>query len=778
MLKTFNEEYEELLKSTKFITYRMYNDFLNNHQEYIKNNLNDLNIREILNHGYKRVEEHNEHYINQKLIEHQSYFDNLMQDIDPSIKLDTEQRRAIVNEEDYSLIIAGAGAGKTTTMAAKVKYLIEKCYINPKNIAVISYTNKATNELEDRIKYGFKLPVDIMTFHSLGIKIVRKLFSNPLNPITENEQKKIITDYIKKVLFPNKKLLTKYIKTFNKYAYKSGKMFSCGFVQNYQKFSTFEEYFTDYKKRKLAENYPNLENIIAYRTENYLKFPEPRTLKNETMRSLAEAKIANFLFTHGIDYLYEEPYPEKVDEEERSMRPDFTIQVNGIPLYIEYFGLSTFYENNRISPKDQLKYDDIRKKKRAFHALNHNNYIELDYQKIEGQTTIDYLKDLENALLSHGVPLHKISPEAIYNQLLDNNIEAEFYRFNQFMLELISNIKTHPAREKYHEIITNHIAKLDVLPSEKSEMLTEIQLFSELYTYYESKLLPKNRIDFSDMIYYANKNMQNIKDLLNYEYIIIDEYQDISLDRYEFARKLSILSQGKVTSVGDDWQTIFSFAGSRIDLFLKYSELFPGAKNLFINHTYRSSKELIDIAGNFIMKNPSQIKKNLESDKRENQPLKFYPYQDNEYDILNYLITKIHHDTPSHNILILARKNKHIKKMFETPYFEEGIGTKVICKAAPNCNIEAMSVHSAKGLGADEVIILHVTNTDFPCPEKETIWLSGIFKPHGANEHFPYAEDRRIFYVALTRTKNNVYLLIPKNESERSPFLKELIITK
>ena len=263
-LKAIVNEFNKLLKSDEYITYRNYNAFLEKYSHVFsdKNSNNDL-IRFIANKGYEKIEIHNERYINQLLLVHKNYFNRLFEDIDSNISLDDEQRKAIVNEEDYSLIIAGAG--KTTTMAAKVKYLIDICHIHPSKIAVVSYTNKATSELESRIKYDFNLKdIDIMTFHSLGMKIIRKIFKNPLEPISENIGKEIITDFVKEVLFPNKELLTKYIKTFNKYNYNGNNMFSKGFVANYQKFATFQDYFSDYKKRKQEQNSHNLKDICDF----------------------------------------------------------------------------------------------------------------------------------------------------------------------------------------------------------------------------------------------------------------------------------------------------------------------------------------------------------------------------------------------------------------------------------------------------------------------------------------------------------------------------------
>lgn len=774
------QEYKEMLNQDKYITFKEYNRFLEKYKhifqkEYSKSQI----VQEIANNGYKKRIEHNQFFINKKLLTEKDYFDNMFKNIDSKINLDEEQRKAIINEEDYSLIIAGAGSGKTTTMAAKVKYLIEKKYINPSKIAVVSYTNKAIDELEDRIKYEFNLPVDIMTFHSLGMRIIRKIFKNPIEPLAEREQKEIIVNFVKEILFPNKDLLTQYIEAFNKYK-TNNTIFAKGFVENYKKFPTFNAYFEDYKIRKQKQNKENLQEIIEYRTNAYLKLAIPRSLKNEQMRSKAEAKIANFLFTHGIDYKYEEPYPEKI-EEDKAYLPDFTIEVNGIPLYIEYFGLSGYYENGAISEKNRKKYESIREKKRKFHKINNNNYIELDYKREAYGSTIDYLEDLKNKLNAHNVPMRTLSNYEIFEQILNNNTMAEFYGFIEFILDIIEKIKSHPKREQYKEIIKNHLSTIDDIAS-KSEHIKEANLLIEIYNYYNNELLPKNKIDFADMIYYANKYITSISEansILDYEHLIIDEYQDISIDRYQFAKNISLLSNAKVTSVGDDWQTIFSFAGSRIDLFLRYNLLFPGAEALFINKTYRNSQELIDKAGIFVMKNPIQIKKNLVSDTKRKNPIQICKY-DNEkiwdqFELVRDILNRIYNNNPNDHVLILARKNRHIINLLKMDYFMEGIDTRIRFKDHPDMIIDAMSVHNAKGLGADQVILLNVTKDDFPCKTKDEMWLKEIFKPIQYTEPFNDAEDRRIFYVALTRTKKDSYILIPKNEKHVSPYIKELL---
>ena len=153
------------------------------------------------------VENHNTLYVDNIVEQNLEYFDTLLKDIDRNIKLDDEQRRAVVTDDDYCLLVAGAGAGKTTTMAAKVKYLVEKKHIPPEDIIVISYTRKAIDELKERINQGLRIPAKICTFHSFAYDIVRKFSDTP--PEVNYSAYNIIFEMLEKEVFHDKALLRK-----------------------------------------------------------------------------------------------------------------------------------------------------------------------------------------------------------------------------------------------------------------------------------------------------------------------------------------------------------------------------------------------------------------------------------------------------------------------------------------------------------------------------------------------------------------------------------------
>jgi len=294
-------------------------------------------------------------------------------------------------------------------------------------------------------------------------------------------------------------------------------------------------------------------------------------------------------------------------------------------------------------------------------------------------------------------------------------------------------------------------------------------------------------------LHYSNKYINEIpiNSKLNFDYIIIDEYQDISKDRYELAKKTADKNNSKVFAVGDDWQSIYAFSGSRIDYIYRFNDYFKSSKMFRITNTYRNSQELIDTSGDFIMKNKSQISKTLISNKHILNPIKFVMFDSTndiasndeddverfkgyqEYKCLENLILEIHEENPNHSILVVGRTNKIVNNCFKCKSFKDDLGTKISFVGYEDINLEGMTIHKSKGLTFDEVIIIGLNNK-FPSSAHYDYWLVSLFKNPVLKEMIPFAEERRLFYVALTRTKNNVYLLVDKNSQNRSPFIDEI----
>lgn len=500
------------------------------------------------------LKEHNTKFINDKIIEYKDYFDQMFRDIDPNVKLDEEQIKAVLVDEDYEMVIAGAGSGKTTTMSAKVKYLVEKRQIDPTQIIMISYTNEAIKELKTRINDEFKIPVNIYTFHKFCLDIIRK-----------KEKVKILSD--NEIIF-----------------------------KEYFKFNTFF-----YKK---------------YLRTNNLK------------------KYFKFLLTKKI-------------------------------------------------------FDDD---------------IEICYKFL-------------------------------------NLFRTEGYDSFDFLL---------------------------VGKSSKKEK-SFLNLVEDIYKYYNKYLKKYNLIDFDGMIIEATKTVK--KEDVKYKYLIIDEYQDISNLRFKFVQKLVKVSDIKLIVVGDDFQSIYSFSGSDISLFLNFKKTFGYASILKITNTYRNSQELIDIVGKFVMKNKEQINKKLISNKHIDNPVVLVKYKNKIKQLENCIKIIIKEYGCNKNILLLGRYLNDIKFISKSEKFMI-CGNDIKYSLYPNLKITFLTIHASKGLGYDNVIVLNNEKGKygFPTNVKNNKFLDMLSN----EESYMYAEERRLFYVALTRTKNRVYLLYSNNNC--SIFIKEILL--
>lgn len=289
-----------------------------------------------------------------------------------------------------------------------------------------------------------------------------------------------------------------------------------------------------------------------------------------------------------------------------------------------------------------------------------------------------------------------------------------------------------------------------------------LRIIKKIYEMYLIEKKSSGLIDFDDMIFMATKLVSNKGIKTNYKYIIIDEYQDTSKIRENLVRKIINKTHAYITVVGDDFQSIYRFSGCDINNFLEFSNRFRPVKKLYLTSTYRNSQELIKVAGSFVMKNNRQIKKQLVSNKHIDKPIIicYYKNKINDFKMLLNIIN-------SNNIMVLGRNNKDIYDVLskDIDFFNNQIVYK-------DKNIYYKTIHKAKGLEEDDIIIINLSNDTNSLPSKikdQTILKYVLIH----KDIFPFEEERRLFYVGLTRTKNYCYLFVPKNNP--SIFVEELV---
>lgn len=355
----------------------------------------------------------------------------------------------------------------------------------------------------------------------------------------------------------------------------------------------------------------------------------------------------------------------------------------------------------------------------------------------------------------------------------------EFYNKNQHQIKLLEKLITtfiHLFKCNHHQLSDFLIFSKTIkrtfsyttYKKEKSFLILALNIF----LLYQKYLKENHEIDFDDMIIDAIDIVKQKGICAKYKYIIIDEYQDTSYIRFQLVKEILDKTNSKLMVVGDDFQSIYRFTGCELALFLNFENYFPNAKIKKIQNTYRNSQELIKIAGNFVMKNKNQIFKNLRSHKTLANPIQIIYYENIKVSFKK-IVLEIYEKTKK-PILVLGRNNQDIYLILDQDFKLEDSGN-IIYQPNRNIQLYYLTVHKSKGLEEENVIIINLKNhlLGFPNQIKDDKILR-LVSIHP--DKYPYSEERRLFYVALTRTKNYTYLLVPKKNP--SIFIKELLKDK
>ena len=313
---------------------------------------------------------------------------------------------------------------------------------------------------------------------------------------------------------------------------------------------------------------------------------------------------------------------------------------------------------------------------------------------------------------------------------------------------------------------------LKVLDDKKEEIKIDcyyILIIFNIYIKYSQYLTDNNEYDFDDLIVEATKIVKESAYIKKFRYIIIDEYQDSSYIRFNLIKKIVNYNNSYFMAVGDDFQSIYKFSGSDIGLFINFQNYFKNGHILKIQTTYRNSQELVNVAGDFIMQNKKQIRKEMKSNSHIRKPIKIVYYEKEDADF--YKLCLYLKRNNKCNILVLGRNNKDINNYISSKV-KITEDKRIILKDDSKMNINYMTMHRSKGLECDDIIIINLKDDalGFPSKMEQNKILEYIRKD--TKKDF-LEEERRLFYVALTRAKNNVYLFAPRLKS--SIFVKELI---
>jgi len=670
-------------------------------------------------------------FIETELVEVEGFLDQI-----ESNPLTPEQRLAVLTDEDATLVLAGAGSGKTSVIVAKAAYLIRQGIRAPDDILLLAFGKAAAAEMAERIEERAGASVTASTFHALGYEIIREVEKGvpALAPHASDEAqfRALLRDILINDVASRPDMALLMLKWFSE------------LLQPYK-----NEW--DFKNR--SQYY------------DYVESCELRTLQGEQVRSFEELEIANWLYLNGLAYEYEPDYEHPLpDNTRKAYTPDFRLTESGV--YIEHFGV-----RKKKGPDGEIRLDTaphVEREsylegmdwKRQVHREHGTTLIETySYERVENRLT----EALEEKLAPH-VMFNPIPPERILEKLVEmGEIDAFTQTLGTFLRHFKSSGTTISAcQERARK------------SEDKARSLSFLKIFEAVYEAYKNRL--GGRIDFEDMIARAIEYVRSGRYQSRFRHLLVDEFQDISEGRAQLLLALKAQHKdARIFAVGDDWQSIYRFAGSDLHLMRHFGEVFGGhfaGKDgvhavVDLGRTFRNVDRIALLARDFVLKNPMQIKKKVVPARSADSPcFSVIHYRRRQVDhalrsALDALSRRTNGDEAT--VLLLGRYN-----------FQKPKSLNQISSGYSNLSIRFMTVHGSKGLEADHVVILGAAagRLGFPSEIVDDPLLDPVLPEP---ESFDHAEERRLFYVALTRAKKSVTILADRDEP--SVFVKEVMET-
>lgn len=671
-----------------------------------------------------------EAYITKQLKNYQGFFDQI-----EAKPLTLKQRRACIIDNDNNLLLAGAGTGKTSVMVGRAGYLLNSQQAKDTAILLLAYGRKAANEMDQRIKEKLHSDnISATTFHRLGLDIIAQVEGGKPNLSVFAEDQKVKAKWVQ-ICFET------LIQKQDKYA---------DLVMSY-----FSEYY--YVEKNYFE-FTSLGEYYQYLTDNDI-----RSLKGDKVKSFGELHIANWLYNHGIEYQYEACYAFDVKTvAARQYQPDFFLPA--LNIYIEYYGID---ENGDTAPYiNKQEYHASIAWKRKTHRKHNSKCIELTYaQHKQGRL----LSSLEKSLKNENI-VYKWFPDAV---LLANLKETgRMTLLAEIFAKLIGLYKAACLDKRSEKRVINNAS--DPIKTAKA-----FELLTPILTAYQARLLKRNEIDFEDMIIKALAYVETGKFISPWRYIMVDEFQDISEPRARLVKALRSSKKGcSIFAVADDWQAIYRFSGADLTLTTGFEDYFGPTTQSALDQTFRFNNRIGQVATDFVGKNPAQINKTIKSNKKVDKPaVSILRKSAGGLSVEGeQIIDEIANGAVDDVLTAIAGQVEKPATVYLVARFWFQLPKKeTLCRLNnqyPQLNIQTHSFHAAKGKEADFVVIMGLKSGKhgFPSSKVTPPILDALL---AKKEKFEYAEERRLFYVALTRAKRRVYIIA--DMSDANCFVKELI---
>lgn len=633
--------------------------------------------------------------------------------------LTDEQARAVLEYDNRVQVVAAAGSGKTSIMVARAAYAIHKGITTPDRVLLLAFNKAAAVELEERVEERFSaagIPsegIRASTFHALGLRAIAGATGAKPRVAPWVADSGSDTQKVAEIVDLLRDESTEY-----RY-----------------KWDLFRLIFARAPTRGPRDATPDgYENSST----GY------RTLDGHLVKSAGERMISDWLFINGLEYEYEAAYRHPTATTEYGQyHPDFY-----------YPALDTWHEHwaldaNGEPPEEFTGYAEGMRWKRAVHRQNQTDLIETTWHEIVVDVSFDRLA---SELVARGAELDwdptRIDDSA--KVMKDGDLER---LIRTFMTHVKSNSLT---REDLEERLRGHH---DHLAGRRTELFLEI--FWPVYDAWNEALADKNYVDFEDMLVQAADHLEQGNIDLGYDLVLADEFQDASRARTRMTQGLVSRPHRHLLAVGDDWQSINRFAGADIAAMTEFGPIFGDSSRLGLTRTFRFPQKLADVSSKFVMENPRQIRKEVRSSVDGGQSLAEVievVYEEPGPDVVAKALKKLgERDTAERSVFVLGRYR-----------FDEEL---VPFACPPNLKVKFSTVHGSKGLEADYIVLpnMGVGTYGFPSGVEDDPVLDLAMTD---SDPFAHAEERRLFYVALTRARRGVVIIT--RLTSPSPFVVEL----
>lgn len=706
------------------------------------------------------VAQRNQNFVKQEIDRVRSWLANL-----EAYPLTDEQLTAVVTDEDRNLLIASAGSGKSSTIVAKVVYLLKNNLAQPEEIALLAYNDEASQSLRQRLDCVLSTVLEepvanrlkISTFHAFGLDVI---FQN-------QGVKPRIVDFAQG---GNGALIDFFDRNIWQLCQQD-----CQFQQDWL------TYLALYKRpRPPLFSIDSLHKYYDYLMQIGGKYQQSKVGRKTKRRpvfeclngikvtSLEAQMIANWLILHQISFQYLKPV--QVSSEHQALPADFYYPE--IDSYHDHFAID---EQGR-RPVFLEGYDDYLARKQnivSTYQINHFVTTSADFN------TGEVFNKLSAFLQEQGLQPQKLPIDTLQNLVLPHYDKfSDLSIFSSFLQHFKANGASLGDLELKVSQYIEHHGSVEDLETEEGQNIDTLRtqaflnVFKPLYLGYQAYLNNQNAIDFNDQINQACLLMENRDWLHPFKYLLVDEFQDISQDRKRLIKAL--LDQKvdcKLFAVGDDWQSIYRFSGADIDIMTHFERHFGVTATNFLTKSFRCYQGIADVASAFVQTNPEQLKKTVTAHadiKADQVQIEGYSSQSEHNLKLMEILDKLNALAYKHqrvlSVFLLARY--HRLKPNNLAYLQQRcLGLQISFK----------SIHASKGLEADYVILLNLASGTygFPSTLSDDSLLNLVIPKI---EHFEHAEERRLFYVALTRAKRGVFIL--SSSVDTSSFVTELIDMK